>query len=202
MMDIQLYLQQLSNFVQQQQQEINKLQASVFQLSADVQRLKDQPSVTVERLEYKFDQLKVETLEGTLNIGLNPSDLSNIEDLAVPTQTETNTPNVNSNVIKNELLNRLTQYVDQHIDTTINDIKTKTGIQLEPGYNDLIKEDIRKQIPIRTDHYIQFFNTQKMDERLSDQQFLEKIYETIIADINQGIDTFISQLSNQDRKEE
>ena len=35
-------------------------------------------------MEYKFDQLKVETLEGTLNIGLNPSDLQGIEDFSVP----------------------------------------------------------------------------------------------------------------------
>ena len=35
-------------------------------------------------MEYKFDQLKVETLEGTLNIGLNPSDLQAIEDFSVP----------------------------------------------------------------------------------------------------------------------
>ena len=37
-------------------------------------------------LEYKFDQLKVETLEGTLNIGLNPSDLQGIEDFSIPSK--------------------------------------------------------------------------------------------------------------------
>ena len=34
--------------------------------------LKEAPSTKIDRIEYKFDQLKIETLEGTLNIGLNP----------------------------------------------------------------------------------------------------------------------------------
>ncbi len=53
----------------------------------ELQQLKEKPAVHVDRIEYKFDQLKVETLEGTLNIGLNPSDLSGIEDFAVQNQT-------------------------------------------------------------------------------------------------------------------
>ena len=40
-----------------------------------ITELQSRPSVHVEKLEYKFDQLKVEKLEGTLNIGLNPTDL-------------------------------------------------------------------------------------------------------------------------------
>ncbi len=48
----------------------------------------------MEKIEYKFDQLKVESLDGTLNIGLNPSNLKEtIEDLAVE-------QNVNVNSIK------------------------------------------------------------------------------------------------------
>ena len=75
--------QQLYDYVKWQHQEITNLKASMAELSKEIQKLKDKPSVTVERLEYKFDQLKVETLEGTLNIGLNPSDLNNIDDLSV-----------------------------------------------------------------------------------------------------------------------
>ena len=83
-MDFQMYIRQLYDQMYLQHQELSELRSLVTQLSAEVKQLKEKPSVTVERLEYKFDQLKVETLEGTLNIGLNPTDLNAIEDLAVP----------------------------------------------------------------------------------------------------------------------
>jgi len=37
----------------------------------------------LEKIEYKFDQLKVETLEGTLSIGLSPTELAK-HDVEIP----------------------------------------------------------------------------------------------------------------------
>ena len=88
-MDLYVYIQQLYDYMKRQHQEIAQLQTSMAQLSEEIKKLKEKPSITVERLEYKFDQLKVETLEGTLNIGLNPSDLNNIDDLSVTPRSVT-----------------------------------------------------------------------------------------------------------------
>ena len=57
----------------------------INKLSKEIDALKDKPPINVERLEYKFDQLKIEKLDGTLNIGINPADLNNIEDMEIPT---------------------------------------------------------------------------------------------------------------------
>src|SRR5690606_31073222 len=150
-MDLKLYLKQLNDYVVWQQQEINRLQATMAQLSADVQKIKEKPSITVERLEYKFDQLKVETLDGTLNIGLNPADLNNIDDFsAVPNMRNEKTPEEDQK-IKTELLEKLNQYIDQQLDTIIHDSESQIGYQLEESYFNLIKEDIRKQLPTRAE---------------------------------------------------
>lgn len=56
----------------------------VNDLSQELTTMRDTPKINVEKIEYKFDQLKVESLDGTLNIGLNPNSLKEtIEDLAV-----------------------------------------------------------------------------------------------------------------------
>ena len=60
------------------------MQKKIQSLEKQVSEFQNRPPVHIDRMEYKFDQLKVETLEGTLNIGLNPSDLQGIEDFSVP----------------------------------------------------------------------------------------------------------------------
>ncbi|MFK4998183.1 spore germination protein GerPC [Bacillus sp. N9] len=97
--DFQYCIQQLYDYMNQQQNEILKLRKELNRLENEVNKLKEKPGITVERLEYKFDQLKVETLEGTLNIGLNPADLKQIEDVAIPTPSQPPPP---SNIMRSK----------------------------------------------------------------------------------------------------
>jgi len=85
--DYNQYLQWLQQTIQAQEQRIIALETTLQKITQELKQIKEKPAVHVDRIEYKFDQLKVETLEGTLNIGLNPSDLSGIEDFAVQNQT-------------------------------------------------------------------------------------------------------------------
>ncbi|MBS4218037.1 hypothetical protein KHA96_06830 [Bacillus sp. FJAT-49711] len=198
-MDLTLFLKQLHEYVVWQQQEINRLQTTMAQLSADIKKLQEKPSVTVERLEYKFDQLKVETLEGTLNIGLNPADLNNIDDFSVVPNMR-NKKTDEDDQMKKEVLEKLNQYVNQQLERIIHDSESQIGIQLEQPYFNLIKEDILKQLPTRAEHYLHFFTT-RTDEELTKEQLFEKMYKTIVADINNGVYTFIAQMPHN-RKEE
>ena len=65
-------------------------------------------------LEYKFDQLKVETLEGTLNIGLNPTDLQGIEDFSVPNKNGAASPSRTDGIFT-EIENSIHQYLDSNL---------------------------------------------------------------------------------------
>ncbi len=70
--DIYTYLHQLQQALQAQQATILNLEDQVRQLQEELNELKSRPSSSIGKVEYKFDQLKVENLNGTLNIGLNP----------------------------------------------------------------------------------------------------------------------------------
>lgn len=174
-----------------------RLQAGLARLTKDVKKLNKTPSITVEKLEYKFDQLKVETLEGTLNIGLNPADLKQIEDLAVPPSSPP--APIKSDAEFNELLaNRLNQYIEGDLKQIIYEVEEQTGAKLSPQHLSMIQEDLRKQLPARTEHYIQFF-TKQSGKKLPEENLLDKLYQTMTMDMNQAVRTFISQ-SNSNKK--
>ncbi|CAH1206962.1 putative spore germination protein GerPC [Paenibacillus plantiphilus] len=65
-------LQQLAGTVAQQQAALQKLNNEMTVLMERVTSAESKPMYNVERLEYHFDQLKVEKLDGTLNIGMTP----------------------------------------------------------------------------------------------------------------------------------
>ncbi|MCJ7840383.1 spore germination protein GerPC [Lederbergia sp. NSJ-179] len=185
------YFQQLYEQIHHQQKEINRLKSSVECLNTELTQLKEKPPLIVERLEYKFDQLKVETLEGTLNIGLNPSDLDGIEELSLPKQS------LDAPVhLKEGLLERLSQYIHQEVETVIEGTERQLGKKLDVQYRNLIKEDIQTQLPARVDHYIQQSLQHTNRDQTEDQQ-LEAIYQQILKDIHQGIHAFISQIPQE-----
>ena len=61
-------------------------------------------------MEYKFDQLKVENLNGTLNIGLNPFSTKEqqIEDFQVDTETLKVNPETDTNPFTKEFFKKCT----------------------------------------------------------------------------------------------
>jgi spore germination protein PC len=87
--DYSQYLQWLQMCIQAQEQRIQTLENALKKMKEDIKQVNEKKAIHVDKIEYKFDQLKVETLEGTLNIGLNPSELSGIEDFAVQNQSLT-----------------------------------------------------------------------------------------------------------------
>lgn len=78
------YMNELHAWWQVQQDRITQLEALLAQLTADMAQLKNDKPIHIDKIEYHFDQLKVEKLEGTLNIGFTPSALGEqVEELSV-----------------------------------------------------------------------------------------------------------------------
>ena len=64
----QSWVQQVMKHMENQQQLINQLTQKIEQL-----QMNESPKTVIEKIEYHFDQLKIDTLEGTLQIGLTPN---------------------------------------------------------------------------------------------------------------------------------
>jgi|GEM_PF-466400 len=67
------WVAQVQQTLRNQQEQIAMLQKRVEMLMAQVQTAAAKPTYHIDKIEYQFDQLKIEKLDGTLNIGIQPS---------------------------------------------------------------------------------------------------------------------------------
>jgi spore germination protein PC len=192
------YIRQLHRFVESQATKIKTLESLVQSLASDVKELKGKPSIKVEKIEYKFDQLKVETLEGTLNIGLNPSDLQAIEDFAVEGKQTVNHPFAPANQFQSTMRieESLLQNIDSEVESIIQQYNQENQVNIDDSYVAFIKDDIRKQLPNRIQYHL---NHIPIDQRANDQstEYESRIIELIRNDIQNGIYTFLNNLPNE-----
>lgn len=145
--EIYHYIKKLHAFVEHQSKKIAKLENTILEMKQDLESLKGRPPVQIGTIEYKFDQLKVETLEGTLNIGLNPTGLEGIDDFSVDQKT-VNVPIPPKQLFKRtvELENTLYHYLETDLETIYQDAQTQLGLSLDESYFTFIKDDIKKQL--------------------------------------------------------
>lgn len=188
------YLRQLHQLVESQEHRIRALERSILQMQKEISQLKERPPVHVDRIEYKFDQLKVESLDGTLNIGLNPSDLQGIDDFSVPNQS-IKTPSPPKQMFQRtmELEDIVYEYMGNHLPAIFEKTQAKLETNLDDSYYHFIEEDIKKQIPKRVEHYIREFSTGVIETE--DRSRLEKtITDQFHKEMEHGVEVFIKNL--------
>ncbi|REJ08417.1 spore germination protein GerPC [Halobacillus trueperi] len=142
----QSWIQQMMNQMEQQQKMINQLQKKIEEL----QSVEHPPRTVIEKIEYKFDQLKIETLEGTLQIGLTPngSDMSDIGDLY-------NNQNQNKQIPQtdDQALHFLQEYMTSDVPGWMNQYVRDHDIEVSDKHKERMIADIRKQLPQRLEFY-------------------------------------------------
>lgn len=192
--DFYTYLEQLHAFVKLQEKRIQTLEQSVYKLTEEVEALKKRPPIKVDTIEYKFDQLKVETLDGTLNIGLNPSDLQNIEDFAVDNKG-LQTPFSPHQQMKRtlEIEEEIYQFLENELPQEITEIQEKNNLIFDESYLSFIKEDIKKQLPVRIDHHIKQLQAFRHENKEL-ENINKRVIELLIKEIRTGVETFMKNL--------
>ncbi|MBS2968303.1 spore gernimation protein GerPC [Metabacillus sp. KIGAM252] len=190
--DVGTYLQQLCACIQSQQNKIQQLESMIQQMSTDLQALKDKPSTTIEKIEYKFDQLKVETLEGTLNIGLNPTDPEPIENFEVIQKGQ------QVGKLEREYngetyalaLDQLNTYLSEECLNMLEAQEQRHSRKLNDEQRKMVIEDIRKQIDTRVQYYMKTANFHEGDPDSQADQITQRVKE----EIAQSVDHFIKYL--------
>lgn len=194
--DFYQYLQWLQSYIQSQEQRIASLEKMVGSMRNELKQLREKQAIHVDRIEYKFDQLKVETLEGTLTIGLNPNDMAGIEDFAVQNQTLKTplSPNAQMNrTIKIE--EAIYQYLETELPQILEETQARLAIPTNESYLSFIKDDIIKQLPNRIDFHLKSF--QQQNHSLDPNSVDKQIIELIKQEIRNGVSIFLSHLPDQ-----
>ncbi|MEH7386716.1 spore germination protein GerPC [Bacillus sp. JJ1521] len=188
------YVQNLYQYIQQQNLRINQLEQSLQQIQTQINELKGQPSTKIERIEYKFDQLKVETLEGTLNIGLNPMNGEPIEDFSVG-QGKMNIPDIRHvhKGLHDEIQDNIDEYLSNDVPVLIEQIVNQERTALEEGHSGFIIEDIQKQIPDRIVHYLGQHHADLQNPSKETEVF-DTVIQKIKGDIRNSVTAYIKHL--------
>ncbi|WML43325.1 spore germination protein GerPC [Neobacillus sp. PS3-40] len=188
------YFQWLQSCIQAQEQRIIGLEKSIQQIAEELKQLKEKPTIHVDTIEYKFDQLKVETLEGTLNIGLNPSDMQGIEDFAVKNNTLNTPPNPKAQMQRSmEIEDAIFNYLEIDLPGLVQDTGSRLNIQPTESYLSFIKEDIKKQLPTRIDFHLKSSAAIEQSEE-SIKMSNKNIIELIKKEIQNGVSVFLNHL--------
>ncbi|WP_062352135.1 spore germination protein GerPC [Bacillus kwashiorkori] len=195
--DIYLYLHELANYIKKQDKKIKELESNLTKLAEieksitkfkqSIEAVKNKPPVHIERIDYHFDQLKIERLEGTLNIGLNPQDIEALDEFAIGEHIPAQ-PSLFPHLVA-RLESELQEYVQSKVPTIVEETKRQFNIELDESYTELIKQDIMKQLPGRIQFYIQRKQTTK--ENRSEEVLIDEILSSIQQDIEQAIQTFL-----------
>jgi spore germination protein PC len=158
----QSYLQQLFEQLRRQAGKIAEMDRELQRLNGELNAMKEKRTIHVERIEYKFDQLKIETLEGTLNIGISPGVGKQIEDLSIAGQTVVSADSENGDSENgggdDGAFMRIKEQIDRYLATgclqDLQRLEAEHRIVLGTEYKDEMIKDIRRQIDQRIAHYL------------------------------------------------
>ncbi|MGV2940746.1 spore germination protein GerPC [Mesobacillus sp. LC4] len=188
------YLKKLHVYVEHQSKKTARLEKMVHELQQEIAALKERPPVQIGNIEYKFDQLKVETLEGTLNIGLNPTDLDGIDDFTVD-QKNVNVPIPPKQLFKRtvEIETALNHYLEAELENIYRSAQVELGISLEDSYFEFIKNDIKKQLSGRVAQHLQEQSSGERGPDLS-PELNERVIDLLKQEIQNGVFLFLKNL--------
>lgn len=200
--DIYTYLHQLQQALQIQQQTILNLEEQVRLLQEELNELKSRPSSSIGKVEYKFDQLKVENLNGTLNIGLNPFSTKGqqIEDFQVDTETLKVNPETETNPdFYQGILQEMHRYLDEEAYSRILHFEQEERTPLDEMYRQMMVDDIKKQMEHRLPYYLS--QVQSYEGISTDPDYLRDIIiQAMKQDIDKAFLSFIQHIPGNFRK--
>ncbi|TBL73058.1 spore germination protein GerPC [Paenibacillus thalictri] len=185
------YFEQLNAYLQWQTDQIVRLEQKVREMSKEIEQLKQQRAIRVDRIEYKFDQLKVETLEGTLNIGLSPTGGDKtIEDLAVNGNAVGAADGAEQPEMYARVERRVFQYLDEECSADIQSLERERDFHLSEDYRDFMIQDIRGQMEGRIWHYLKTTQRAAAGESEADQEELVfgRVKRDVLAAVEKHLD--------------
>ncbi|MEW8969512.1 spore germination protein GerPC [Mesobacillus jeotgali] len=188
------YIKKLHLYVEHQSRKTARLEKMISELQQEIAALKERPPVQIGNIEYKFDQLKVETLEGTLNIGLNPTDLDGIDDFTVD-QKSVNVPIPPKQLFKRtiEIETALNKYLETDLENIYRGAQAELGISVDDSYFEFIKNDIKKQLSGRAAQHLQEQSSGERGTELS-PELNERVIDLLKQEIQNGVFLFLKNL--------
>ncbi|MFD0958670.1 spore germination protein GerPC [Paenibacillus chungangensis] len=199
--------------LKEQQEQINHLQLELTRLSGLMKELEGKPTYHIDSINYKFDQLKVEKLEGTLNIGMSapgeggaPGD---IEQMAVshtgqfPMAPSSITGTGSDDSAFQRIVSRMNDYLNREGYETLVRLEQEHGVTLDQHHRRIVIEDVRKQMPARIRYYLQQHGNVTANGAGGDNEvqeypdlILDRVFLKMRRDADTALQAYMRQLTS------
>ncbi|WP_257347033.1 spore germination protein GerPC [Pseudalkalibacillus decolorationis] len=186
-------IEKLEKLLHQQQQKTKAMELTLSIMQKEFSQYKQEPRT----IEYNFDQLKIDTLEGTLNIGLSPggNGLDNIEDFTVNGDpANINQQTMNGTPFSNDFYQWMNmcveRYLNEDVYTDIKSMEQKVQYSVDPAQHQVIVDDIKKQMSTRLQHYVMAARQDKTQE--NPHQEADRIMNQVKKDIVSGVEIYLN----------
>lgn len=189
------YLQGMHQYILALEKRLRSMEKKVQILSDELNEHKSRSPIHVGTIEYKFDQLKVETLEGTLNIGLNHDDLEKgIEELQVDSPKQGN-PFSPKQMLKRtiDIEDRIHHYLEKDLEPLVNKYGEELNIEVNESHLEFIKKDIKQQLSHRIDYYYKQIPASERSPEAT-EKITGQIEKQLIRDIEHAVLVFLKSL--------
>lgn len=194
---IHYYLSLVDSYLRTLQKELKTIKEELKSLQEKVNNLREPQTTNIERIEYKFDQLKIETLEGTLNIGLTPqgmADPETIENFSVNQNVSGSTPILQKYPeIYPRLKEDIQQFLAMDCQGFIDECALKYNMNLNGPHRTFIIQDIERQLNERLHFYLNKTTNTNLRES-SQEEILNYVLSEVKKDIMNAIDAFIKHM--------
>ncbi|MGG2199448.1 MULTISPECIES: spore germination protein GerPC [Paenibacillus] len=193
------YFQKLNDYLKWQTERIRYLESRIDGLEQELDKVKSQDRIRIDKIEYNFDQLKVEKLDGTLNVGIAPAGLGaqNIDDLAVGGKT------VYTNTARSESFERIQKRVDdfllQAAPAEMEKLQDRYQLHLSEEFQDFMIGDLQGQTGQRIEYYMQSIGGNGQTLLLTQEQE-EAIASKVIDDVRSGLEQYLMKQKDEGGK--
>lgn len=192
MMPWEVQLGRLEQQLAWQSGMILELQRMVQQLTEQVEKLQAVPHTKIDRIEYQFDQLKVEKLEGALHIGISPPGTSDLlaqqpggawEAVGWKGGVSPEAPAASTDSAQ-EPYRSIRRYMEEEVPSLMNQLAKENPFVFPDAYLQQMKRSLESQVEERVAHYLR--QTQG-DPSNADGTALDRIAAQVQRDVEAAI---------------
>jgi spore germination protein PC len=182
-----------------------KVQQLTEQLASQQRQLDDLKGKPPVHVEYHFDQLKVNRLEGTLNVGITPQGIQGIESFEAPDpscwKVTNDTPDATL-VPLQQLQGEMANYMDTESRALLMELEKQYSVTLDDAHRRRITDDVKHQLNERVHYYARKEAYPANGSEEEQLKWRDSIRQKTIHDIQGAFSAYLSKQQKQEQAEQ
>lgn len=148
------YVQQVFNALRVQAEKIQLLEKQLQDLKGDVESIKNNKTASIGPINYHFEQLKIEKLEGTLNIGITPNEGNNLDEAMINGKPIGEQEGETATALTDKIRPEILKYVQEEVPSQFSRLEKEQNLSIDEKYIQMVTQDLLSQMDGRINEYV------------------------------------------------